>query len=133
MNEMYSMSIVAHNYGVMAVLGAVFINMIVLILSSALVRYRRFSSLFTPIASTMIGFVIFTGVVMMAAKHLQFTVLNVVMIAMATLFLFFEVKRLSPLKYLHTDEEFEIYKKGALRVLAYEVVGVLVVAFLMWI
>lgn len=134
MNEMYDMSIVAHNYGVMTVLGVIFINIFMLFSIKNLAKYTRVMSLFTPIGSTMIGVVIFTGVVMMASKHLDFTVQNIAMIVFAVIFIFLEVKRSLGLKYLDkkSEEAFKNYKSYALKIMLLEIFAVLAISFWMW-
>lgn len=134
MNEMYDMSIVAHNYGVMSVLGVILINIFMLFSIKNLAKYTRVMSLFTPIGSTMIGVVIFTGVVMMASKHLDFTVQNIVMIIFAVSLIFLEVKRSSGLKYLDkkSEESFRNYKFYALKIMFLEILLTLSISFWMW-
>lgn len=135
MNEMYNMSIVTHNYGVISVLAAIFLNFLMLFGIKNLTKYIRVMSLFTPISSTTIGVVIFTGVVMMASKHLDFTIANIVMIAVVSILIFLEVKRSGGLKYLNkkNSDAFEKYKKYATKILLLELLLVLLVALWMWI
>ena len=99
MNEMYDMSIVTHNYGVIGILGMIFINILMLVRATDINKYTRAVTLFTPIAMTAIGAVIFTGIIMMAAKHLDFTIENIVMIIFAVVLIVLENKRS---KKLHT-------------------------------
>lgn len=134
MNEMYDMSIVAHNYGVMSVLGVILINIFMLFGIKNLAKYTRIMSLFTPIGSTMIGVVIFTGVIMMASKHLDFTVQNIVMIIFAVVLIFLETKRLLGLKYLDkkSEESFNGYKIYALKIMLLEILLTLSISFWMW-
>lgn len=134
MNEMYDMSIVAHNYGVMSVLGVILINIFMLFSIKNLAKYTRAMSLFTPIGSTMIGVVIFTGVIMMASKHLDFTMQNIVMIIFAVMLIFLEAKRLMGLKYLDkkSEESFKNYKIYALRIMFLEILLTLSIFFWMW-
>ena len=134
-NEMYDMSIVAHNYGVMSILGVILLNLVMLLRAKDVKKYTRFMSLFMPIGSLGIGAVIFTGVIMMAAKHLQFTMPNIAMIIFAVILIFLEVKRSSKLKYLNKKEEnaFKEYKTFSIKVLALEVFVTLSISFWMWI
>jgi len=135
MNEMYDMSIVTHNYGVMSVLGVILVNVFMLLRAKSPSKYRRFVRIFNPIVGTAIGFIVFTGVIMMAAKHLEFTVENIVMIVFVTILIVLEAKRASKLKYLDTREEgvFEEYKKYALNLLKLEVLVTLSISTWMWI
>ncbi|DAB28084.1 MAG: hypothetical protein A2513_10780 [Sulfurimonas sp. RIFOXYD12_FULL_33_39] len=133
MNEMYDMSIVTHNYGVMTVLGVILINIFMLFGIKNLAKYTRAMSLFTPIGSTVIGVVIFTGIVMMASKHLDFTVQNIVMIIFAVIFILIEVKRSLNLKNLNKNDEriFKDYKIYALKLMLLEIFLILTISFWM--
>ena len=135
MNEMYDMSIVTHNYGVMYVLGVILLNLIMLLRANDVKKYTRFMRIFMPIGSLGIGLIIFTGVIMMAAKHLDFTLANIAMIIFATILIVLEVKRSSKLKYLNKKEEgaFKKYKSFAIKVLALEVFVTLSISAWMWI
>jgi hypothetical protein len=90
--------------------------------------------LFTPIVGTTIGIVIFTGVVMMAAKHLEFSVQNVVMIIFAIILIYLEVKRSLRLKHLNKKEvtAFESYKSYALKIFILEILVILSISLWMW-
>lgn len=118
MNEMYNMSIVSHYYSVVGILIVILVNFIFLRNTKDLNAYKRKMSLFTPIGSTAIGGIIFTGVIMMAAKHLEFSVENIIMIVFSLFIIVLEVKRLQTLKYLR--EGFDDYKKKAGLILLYE-------------
>ena len=116
MNEMYDMSIVTHNYGVIGIWLVVLVN------------------LFTPIGSLAIASVIFTGVIMMAAKHLEFTLENIAMIFIALAFIVLEVKRAKTLKYTSTKEKDALknFKVYALKILATEALMTLLISLWMW-
>jgi len=130
MNEMYNMSIVAHYYSVMAVFGVIFLNFYRLKQAKSVENYRRFNTLFNPIGSTFIGGVIFTGVIMMAAKHLEFSIENIIMIIIAVYVIVLEVKRSKKLKYLKNDDTdgFYEYKQFASKLLIYELVSVVFIS-----
>ena len=134
MNEMYDMSIVTHNYGVIGILLAVFINLVMLYNANEIKKYKREMRIFTPISSLGIGIILFTGVVMMAAKHLNFTIENIVMIVFATLFILLEAKRAKTLKYLDPKAEgaLETFRAFALKILLAEIFLTLSIAFWMW-
>ncbi len=134
MNEMYDMSIVTHNFGVYGVLGVILVHVIMLYTAKDLFKYRIFMTLFLPIASTTIGAVIFTGVIMMAAKHLDFTIENIIMILFAVIFLVLEVKKSSTLKKLSSKKKdgFAKYKIYAYKILLAEFVMVLAISAWMW-
>jgi hypothetical protein len=134
MNEMYDMSIVTHNFGVIGILIVVFINLVLLFSATDIKKYKRVMSLFTPIGSLAIGAVIFTGVVMMAAKHLEFSVENIVMILFAVSIIFLEVTRAKTLKRVNVknEESLENFKKFATRILLLEVAITLLMSAWMW-
>lgn len=133
MNEMYNMGIVTHYYGVMAVFGVIFLNLYKLKQANNIAKYKRFNTLFNPIGSTFIGTVIFTGIIMMAAKHLDFTLENILMIAIAIYVIVLEVKRSKKLKYLKNDdtEGFKLYQKEISKLLIIEFLAVLLISIWM--
>ena len=134
MNEMYDMSIVTHNYGVMSVLAVILVNFFMLLKAKDMSKYIRSMRIFMPIGGTTIGIIIFTGVVMMAAKHLDFTIANIAMIIFAVALIYLEFQRGSRLKYINKNEEgaFDKYKSFAIKVLTVEVFVTLSISFWMW-
>ena len=135
MNEMYSMGLVLHSVSAVTVLVVVFMNLFLLISYQDLEKYKRINSIFlTPLTVTILGIVIFTGVIMMAAKHLDFTLANIVMIVISITFIVLEVKRIKALRYLNEKKEraFEAYKPFARRLLQIEFVIALLISFWMW-
>jgi len=120
---MYSMSIVTHYYSVIGILVVILINIWMLRRAVSIKDYQRQMSLFTPIGSMAIGGIIFTGVVMMAAKHLDFSLENIIMILFSLIIIVLEVKRAKTLKYLNPKKEdaLENFKKYALGLLLAEV------------
>jgi len=135
MNEMYNISLAIHSLATVALLAVVFINLFLLISQRDLPKYKRLMSIFlTPLTLTTFGFVFFTGVIMMAAKHLDFTIFNILMVLISIAYIVLEVKRLKGLKYLNAQKEraFDAYKPFARRLLQIEFLMVLLVALLMW-
>ena len=134
MNEMYDMSIVTHNYGVMSVFGVILINIFMLFSIKSLAKYTRAMLLFTPIVGTTIGMVVFTGIVMMAAKHLNFTVQNIAMVIFAVILIYLEVKRSKWLQNLNKkdDNAFKEYRSYALKIFIIEIFVTLSISFWMW-
>ena len=134
MNEMYDMSIVTHNYGVMLVLGVILLNLFMLLSTQNLSKYKRKHTLFMPIGITMVGIVLFTGVVMMAAKHLDFTIENIVMIIFVIALIVLENKRSSTLRFVNPkiEDAFNVYKKYAIKIFIIETVIVLSISAWMW-
>ncbi len=131
---MYDMSIITHSWGVMLVLGAIAVNILMLLGIKNPAKYARAVLLFTPIAATAIGMVIFTGVIMMAAKHLDFTIENIAMILFAMILIYLELKRSLGLKNLNKKESctFEAYKSYALKIYFLEILVTLSISFWMW-
>ena len=135
MNEMYSMGLSLHSYSAVAVLVMIFINLFVLISSKDLAKYKRANSLYwMPLEITVLGSLLFTGIVMMAAKHLDFTVENILMIILGIVLIVLEAKRLKALKYLSTTKEhaFAAYKPYARTILQAEFILVLLMSLWMW-
>ena len=130
MNEMYNMGIVTHYYGVMTVLVGILINLYRIKKANDIQSYRKFNILFNPINGTFIGTVVFTGVIMMAAKHLDFTIENIVMIIIAIFIIVLELKRSKRLKFLlnNDTEAFDKYKDYGSKLLIYELISVVLVS-----
>ncbi|MCK9491267.1 MAG: hypothetical protein M0Q24_04195 [Sulfurimonas sp.] len=135
MNEMYDMSIVMHNYSVYGILAVILLNFLMLAKADEIRAYARFVTLFMPIGMTVIGAVIFTGVVMMAAKHLDFTVENVVMILFAVIVIVLENIRSKKLQKVDKKlpEALVLHKKEAYIIFALEVFLVFSISVWMWI
>jgi len=119
MNDMYEMSITTHYYSVIGILIVILLNFWMLVRAENRVDYQRQMSLFTPIGSIAIGGVIFTGIIMMAAKHLEFSIENIIMIIFSIAIIILEVKRVKTLKYLR--EDLASYKSYAKVLLGIEV------------
>ena len=134
MNEMYNMSIEMQYYSVIGILIVILLNAIMLAKAKEVSLYQRQMSLFTPIGSMALGGIIFTGIIMMAAKHLDFTLENIIMILFSFAILFLEVKRVKTLKYLDKKAEnvLDIYKKMAYKLLVVEVILTLGISIWMW-
>jgi hypothetical protein len=135
MNEMYSMGLSLHSYSAVAVLVMIFINLFVLISADDLAKYKRANSLYwVPLEITLLGSLLFTGIVMMAAKHLDFTIENIFMIVLGVVLIVLEAKRLKGLKYLSTKKEhaLNVYKPFARTILQAEFILVLLMSLWMW-
>lgn len=134
MNEMYDLSIVTHNYSVVGIWLVVLINIYMLMSAHEISKYKRVMQLFTPIGSLAIASVIFTGVIMMAAKHLSFTIENSAMIFIALVFIILEVKRAKTLKYTSIKEKDALkkFKPYGLKILAIEALMTLAISIWMW-
>ncbi|MFT5835448.1 MAG: hypothetical protein ACI9RG_000337 [Sulfurimonas sp.] len=134
MNEMYNMSIVAHNYSVIGILGTIFINIMMLFIATDIKKYSRFMTIFMPIGMTVIGTIIFSGVVMMAAKHLEFSEENILMIIFAIVLIVLENTRSKKLQCLgkEEDESLSLYKKQVYKIFMIEIIMVLSISIWMW-
>ncbi len=135
MNEMYNMGLDLHSWSAVAVLGMIFLNLFILISSKDLIKYKRANSLYwMPLEMTLLGSLLFTGIVMMAAKHLDFTIENIAMIIVGTILIVLETKRLKALKYLSTKKEhaFAVYKPFARTILQVEFALVFLMSLWMW-
>ncbi len=134
MNEMYNMGILTHYYSVIGVLAVTLINVMMLVMAKDITAYARKIRLFIPIGMTMIGTVIFTGVVMMASKHLNFSPANIVMIIIAIALIILQNKRSSKLLSLDKTQvnAFKNYKKQALNILLFELLLIVFISAWMW-
>ncbi|MEA2110644.1 MAG: hypothetical protein U9P71_01215 [Campylobacterota bacterium] len=122
MNEMYAMSIDIHDVGVLLLVGIILMNMVHVKRAKELRRYAKQMRIMMPFSSSMIFLILFTGMVMMAAKHLSFTIENIVMILFAIAMIIFEAKRYGSLKHINFRAEgaFETYKGVAIKILLIE-------------
>jgi len=122
MNEMYMMTIVIHLWGTVAFLGVLAINIALLYLAKEIRVYALRMRIFMPVSASLISLLIFTGAVMMAAKHLHFTVENIVMIIFAVVLIALELKRYLTLKHadLSLNDALQTYKTKAMKILAFE-------------
>jgi len=135
MNEMYNMGLSLHSLGGMSLMGVIFLNIFFLRIAEDLQKYKRLMSIFLlPLTATVLGLEIFTGVIMMAAKHLDFTIANIVMIIISIILIVLEAKRAKSLKYMNPNKErsLEAYKAYATKLLYIEAAWVLVIFIWMW-
>jgi type IV secretory pathway VirB2 component (pilin) len=135
MNEMYNMGLSLHSLGAVAILMVIFMNLYFLISYTDLKKYKRIHSIVLwPITFTILGLVIFTGIVMMAAKHLDFTLANIIMIIISIVYITLEVKRVKTLRYLNEKKEhaFNAYKPLARTILQIEFVLIVLISLGMW-
>lgn len=132
---MYNMGFDIHSIGGIALVAVIFLNIFLLRIAKDLQKYKRLMSIFLlPLTATVIGLEIFTGVIMMAAKHLDFTIENIVMIVISILLIVLEVKRAKMLKYMNPNKErsLDAYKDYAIKLLYIETAWVLVIFIWMW-
>ena len=116
------MSIVTHNFSVLVVLAVIGINFYKIFRATEVQAYRKFNMLFNPVGATILGSVIFTGIIMMAAKHLDFTMANIIMIVFSIVLIVLEAKRSKALRFIMNKdlEAFLEYKKYSKKILVSE-------------
>ena len=123
MEALYTAGLEIHFVGIIVLLAVVIFNITMLALSHQIIRYVKRLRIVMPISSALIVITIFTGIVMMAVKHLNFSLANIAMIVLSILFIVLEVKRYRILKYktdIKQENAFEEYKKKAFRFLGIE-------------
>lgn len=127
---MYSAGIQIHFFATMLLLMMIFINIFRIERARDIHRYAKKSQLINPLASLFLATVIFTGMVMMAAKHLDFNFANIVMIIFGIVFILLEAKRMKQLRYLDIKQEnpLENYRKKARKLLLIELVGTVLIS-----
>jgi len=129
MEAMYTMGMDIHYFGVIVLMAVVLFNIVMLALSQQIVRYAKRMRIVMPISATLIALVLFTGAVMMAAKHLALTLPNIAMIGIAIGMIVLEAKRYKTLKRrtdISREGAFGEYKSKALNWLGIEM-GLLIV------
>lgn len=134
MNYMYTMSINVHNYSVILLLVLIGLNFILLLRAKDVLSYRKKAAFVTPTIAVVLASILFTGTIMMAAKHLDFTIANIAMIVFGVAFIFLEVKRVKPLKHLkNLPHAIPLYRDYAKKVLLAEFLIILAISLWMWI
>jgi len=134
MNAMYEMSLTVHGWGVLLLLGIFLASLWQLNRSEEVLAYLRKMRIQGPLIFMAMFVPIFTGMVMMAAKHLDFSVANVAMILLSIVLIVFEIRRSKPLKYASIAEEgaFERYKKEARTILTSEIALIVLISLWMF-
>lgn len=124
MEEMYTMTIGIHAFVVWALIGVIGLNIVQLLMADNIYQYANKTRVWMPVGATLIAAVLFTGTIMMAAKHLDFTVENIVMIVFGIAMIVLEVKRYKILKRTDPRKEdaMQSYKTVGLRLLGAEMV-----------
>jgi len=118
------MTIGIHAFAVWALIGVVGFNLAQLLAADNIYRYAKKMRIMMPVSSSLIAAVIFTGAVMMAAKHLSFTAQNIAMIVFSVVLIVLEAKRYKLLKATDAREEdaMAAYRRTGLRILGAELV-----------
>lgn len=134
METLYRMGLEIHTVGVIVLIGIVMFNIAMLALSKQIMVYAKRMRIVMPISASLIALVFFTGSIMMAAKHLQFTFANLVMIVSGIVMIALEVKRYRTLKYtsnIQEENSFLEYKYKAFRYLGIEMAILIVLSIWM--
>lgn len=128
MDEMYNMSIVMHDVGLVALIIAIVVNMSMLYGAKDRKRYTRKMRIYMPFTVMSLAAVMFTGTVMMAAKHLAFDLPNLVMILVSVVLSVMESRRYRRLRHLDRTrlEAFAEYRSEILRMMVAELLIVFV-------
>jgi len=129
---MYEMSLILHEAGIVLLLLIFLLSIWQLNRVENTLGYLKKMRIQAPMIMMAMFVPIFTGMVMMAAKHLSFSVPNIVMIILSIVLIIFEIKRARPLKYASIMEKdvFEQYKKDATMILVGE--SALIVLISIW-
>ena len=132
MNKMYEMSLMLHEAGIVLMLLIFLLSIWQLNRVEDTLGYLKKMRIQAPMIMMAMFVPIFTGMVMMAAKHLSFTIPNIVMIILSIVLIIFEIKRSRPLKFasIMEKEVFEQYKKDATMILVGE--SALIVLISIW-
>jgi len=129
---MYDMSLMLHEAGIVFLLLIFLLSLWQLNRVEDTLGYLKKMRIQAPMIMMAMFVPIFTGMVMMAAKHLSFTIPNIVMIILSLVLIVFEIKRSRPLKFVTIMEKdvFEQYKKDATMILVAE--SALIVLISIW-
>jgi len=133
MEAMYTMGLEIHTFGVIMLMGVVMFNIVMLALSHHLIRYAKRMRIVMPISASLIALILLTGSIMMAAKHLDFTLANDAMIVIGIVMIVLEAKRYKTLKRrtdITQEGAFTLYKQKAFRLLGLE--AFLLLAMSIW-
>lgn len=123
-----------HDFGVLALVIAVIVNMAMLQRARERKKYTRIMRIYMPFSVMSLAAVMFTGVVMMAAKHLAFTVENIAMIAVSIVLIVLESNRYRSLKYMDRsrDDALALYRIKAMKLMRAELLLIIVISGWMW-
>ncbi len=93
MNEMYEMSQSIHIYSVIGLIAVLLIMMAMHKVKGDFQKFVKNIKILMIFHLSLLGFVVLTGVIMMAAKHLSLTPANLLMIVAVFIILGLEIKR----------------------------------------
>ncbi len=129
MNEMYEMSQSLHIYSVIAMVVSLLLMMILHKLKSEQEVFVKRNAITMVFHASFIGSTALTGIIMMAAKHLDFSFANIIMIIGLVVIIVLEAKRSKILKMVvkFRQGEFSEYKRVGFNFELIEFVLILVV------
>ncbi len=122
MEMMYNTSLQLHFGLVLFWMGVIAFNMAMVQFATQADIYVRRARIAMPFSVMAIFAVAFTGTVMMAAKHLDFTIENIAMIVTTVLLVIMESRRYKTLRHLRikAEDALALYRPFALKLLAAE-------------
>ena len=135
MDQMYAMGVNIHSIGVIILILAMVANLVAVKKAEDIGKYKRLRSVvLLPLNSMLVAAAIFTGTLMMAAKHLDFTLENILMIIIAITLIIKEVRRSKALKHIDDDDPVDLmlYKQFASRIIYFELSLVISISIWMW-
>lgn len=133
MNYMYDMGVTLHGYAVILLLAFIGLNFLLLFRAKDVFAYRKQMAYLTPTIAVTLAAILFTGTVLMAAKHLDFTLANIAMIVVGIVFIVLEAKRVKPIKRLkRVEEAIPVYREFAKKMLFIELALILSLSIWMW-
>lgn len=124
MEAMYTLSVQLHFGSVIFFLGVIAFNMAMVQFAVQPGEYVRRARIAMPFSVMTIAAIAFTGAIMMAAKHLDFTLENIAMIILAVALIGLEARRYKILRRLRTKQQdaLALYRPYALKLLGAELV-----------
>jgi len=124
MEMMYTTSLQLHFGLVLAWMGVILFNAAMVQFAVQAPEYVRRARIAMPFSVMAIAAMAFTGTVMMAAKHLAFTLENIAMIIVTVMLIVMESRRYKTVRLLRTnmDDALQLYRPYALKLLAAEFV-----------
>ena len=119
---MYTTTLQLHFGLVLAWMGVIAFNAAMVQFAVQASEYVRRARIAMPFSVMAIAAMAFTGTVMMAAKHLDFTLENIAMILLTVLLIILESRRYKTLRRLRTKlaDALTLYRPFALKLLAAE-------------
>lgn len=119
---MYTTSLQLHFGLVLAWLGVIAFNAAMVQFAVQAGEYVRRARIAMPFSVMAIAAIAFTGTIMMAAKHLGFTLENIAMIVVTVMLIILESRRYKTLRRLRTKmaDSLSLYRPYALKLLLAE-------------